>query len=200
MKITECFLEKNEFSRPGKTRPITLGIVLHNVGVPEQNAETVRNYFNSLRYQTARDNTPDRSASAHYVIDQSGDILYIIPQEEKAYHVGSSQIDPESGKIYTRLAREAFGDYAKYPDKTSPNSCTIGIEMCNRLNGVFTEATIIATAELCAMLCNKFGFDPLKKIFTHHEIVGWKNCPEYWTKHPTLFAAFKLDVKSKMEK
>lgn len=200
MKITEMFLEKNDFSRPGRIRPITLGIVLHNVGVPEQNAATVRGYFNGLKNQDSTDNIPDRSASAHYIIDQSGDILFVIPENEKAYHVGSGAVDPESGKIYTRYAREAFGDYAKFPDKTSPNSCTIGIELCHRLNGVFTEATIVSASELCAMLCNKYGFDPLKKLFTHNEIVGWKNCPEYCTKHPSLFQAFKLDVKSKMEK
>lgn len=200
MKITECFIEKNNFSRPGRIRPITLGIVLHNVGVPEQTAAQVRRYFDCLKEQDSTDNKPDISASAHYIVDQTGDILFVIPENEKAYHVGSSTVDPESGKIYTRLAREAFGDYAKYPEKSSPNSCTIGIEMCHRLNGVFTEATIVATAELCAMLCKKYGFDPLKKIFTHHEIVGWKSCPEYWTKHPSLFSSFKEDVKIKLEK
>lgn len=199
MKITESFLDLNEFSRPGKPRRETLGIVIHNIGVPNQTAHEVRNYFNSLKNQNSADNIPDRSASVHYIVDQSGDILYVVPETEKAYHVGSSQVDPASGKIYTDLARSSFGDYAKYPTLSSPNSCTIGIELCHGEKGHFTEATVIAAAELCSALCKKYKLDPIKNIFTHHEIVGWKSCPEYWTAYPSLFSAFKFDVKSKIE-
>jgi N-acetylmuramoyl-L-alanine amidase len=173
---------------------------MHYLGVPGQSAHQARAYFESLKTQDAADEAPDRSASAHYIVDHDGTVLYVVPRDEKAYHVGSSVADPASGKIYTDLARRSFGDYAKYPEKSSPNSCTVGIELCHGRGGEFSEATIIAAAELAAMLCKVYRLDPVSQIFTHHEIVGWKNCPEYWVKRPTLFESFKLDVRAKLTK
>jgi len=198
MTMIEAFLTPNQFSRPQHPRRATLGIVMHYLGVPGQSARQAREYFESLKAQNAKDNKPDRSASAHYIVDHDGTILAVVPKDEKAYHVGSSVADPASGRIYTDLAREAFGDYARFPDKTSPNSCSIGIEMAHGIGGVFSEATIIAAAELAAMLCKAYRLDPVSKIFTHNQIVGWKRSPEHWVRYPTLFDAFKLDVKAKL--
>lgn len=194
MEVIEAYIETNEFSRPGRLRRETLGIVMHYLGVSGQTAMQARNYFDSLKKQNGKDNIPDRSASAHDIIDLDGTIYAAVPKEEKAYHCGSSQIDPVSKKVYTDLARQRLGDYAWYPDKTSPNSCLVGIEMCHRENGFFNTATIVAAAERCAYYCKLYRLDPLTQIFTHNEIVGWKKCPEYWVKFPMLFEAFKKDV------
>ena len=187
MKIVEAYLTPNEFSRPGNRLREVRGIVMHYLGVPGQTAEQARNYFEGLKTQDSTDNRSDRSASAHYIIDHDGTILAVVPTSEKAYHCGST--------IYTPLAQKVFGDYAKYPERTSPNSCTIGIELCHGPNGVFSNETIEAAIALIASLCKTFKLDPLSQILTHYEVVGWKACPELWVRRPNLFTAFKQDVK-----
>ncbi len=194
MNIVKSLLPINGFSRTGKVRPATLGIIMHYIGVAGQSAKNVQGYFAGLATQDALDNKPDVSASAHYIIDQDGTILQCMPEEERAYHCGTSRKDPISGFIYTEKARVKFGKYAAFPDKASPNSCTIGIEMCHGKDGVFTAATIGAATALCADICKRYKLTE-QDILTHNEVVGWKECPLLWTKRPAFFIAFKEDVR-----
>jgi N-acetylmuramoyl-L-alanine amidase len=191
MKVVNAFLTVNQFSRPGHALRTVKGIVMHYLGVPGQTAWQCQQYFESLKTQDAADNVPDRSASAHFIIDHDGTILAVVPLTEKAYHCGST--------VYTDKAVEVFGDYARFPDKTSPNSCSIGIEMCHGAGGAFTDETIKAATELAASLCFEYRLSPQHNILTHNEVVGWKSCPEYWVKRPALFAAFKYDVLRRLE-
>jgi len=194
MNVISAFIDVNEFSRPGRTLREVKGVVLHNIGIPGQTALQCRNYFDSLKTQNATDNKPDRSASAHDIIDFNGDVYEVVPVTEKAYHVGSSVLDPASHKVYTDLARARLGDYAKYPERISPNSCLIGIELCHGEKGIFSENTLGSAMLRVAQYCKRFKLDPETQIFTHHDIVGWKKCPQYWVDHPALFEAFKKDV------
>jgi N-acetylmuramoyl-L-alanine amidase len=130
--------------------------------------------------------------SAHYIIDQNGLIVAAVPEYEVAYHTGSSQPDPESGKIYTDEARRRYGKYAT--ETNSPNNCTIGVELCPiDAAGNFSDATINSAIELCADILTRYGLDA-SDLTTHHEVVGWKDCPKLWTKKPALFSAFVYSV------
>lgn len=191
MKIVERYLTVNEFSRTGKPRRETLGVVAHYIGVDFQTAEQVRAYFEGLKNQDAEDNVPDRSASAHEIIDHDGTVLLVVPIGEKAYHCGSA--------TYTDKAKRALGDYAKFPERTSPNSCLIGIELCHGKDGAFSDETIKSAIQRFAKHCKDYKLDPLTQIYTHEEIVGWKKCPLYWSRHPELFSAFKKDVARALE-
>ncbi|NLJ87332.1 MAG: N-acetylmuramoyl-L-alanine amidase [Epulopiscium sp.] len=82
MNITEKFLEKNIYSRPGTKLKAVEKIVIHWVANPGTSAMSNRNYFNNLR---------GRYASAHYVIDINGSIIQCIPTTEVAYHAGNSE-------------------------------------------------------------------------------------------------------------
>jgi N-acetylmuramoyl-L-alanine amidase len=137
-------------------------------------------------------------SSAHYVIDLDGTIYHAIPDKEVAYHCGSSQKDPASGRIYTDWARTKLGRFAENPDINSPNNCTIGIELCTvDADGNFTQETVTAAVELVAKLLkdNRLSLDD---IGTHNLVVGWKDCPRLLTKHPEQFNAFRQAVKEKM--
>jgi N-acetylmuramoyl-L-alanine amidase len=185
MEVVTKFLTINQYSRPGNKLKDILGIVLHWTGEQCHDALTVWNYFEN--------DCPaiHHYSSAHYIIAKDGTIYYCIPTNEKAYHVGSSQYDPESGQIYTDKARKYFGKYAKYYETLSPNNCTIGIEMCAiDENGTFSEATLKAATQLVNELTDKFSLTK-ERVFTHNEIVGWKDCPRLWTNEPDLFEAFK---------
>jgi N-acetylmuramoyl-L-alanine amidase len=190
MNIIEKPLKINQYSRPGRPLGGVKAVILHWVGIPLQRALTTWNFF---EFTCPRDK---HYSSAHYIIDLNGDIYHAIPDTEVSYHCGSSQPDPQSGRIYTDWARRKFGPYAERPDINSPNNCTIGIEMCViDSRGNYTPETLDAARELAARLIkeNRLTLDDLG---THHLVVGWKDCPRLWTESPGTFEGFKEGVRS----
>jgi N-acetylmuramoyl-L-alanine amidase len=184
MNVIDKLLTKNDFSRPGRVMREQRAVILHWVGVGGQRAESVRQFFEAAGKEK-------RYSSAHYCIDLDGTIYRLVPDNEIAYHCGSSQPDPASGKIYTDWAWNVLGPYVADPKKSSPNSAALGIEMCVVDNeGNFDPRTLEAAAELTGDLCKKYGI-PKERIGTHHMVVGWKDCPRLWTRHPELFEEFK---------
>jgi N-acetylmuramoyl-L-alanine amidase len=135
-------------------------------------------------------------SSAHYIIDLNGDIFHAVPDNEVAYHCGSSKVDPASGRIYTDWARQKFGYFASDPSKASPNFCTIGIEMCIDANGGFTPDTIKAAVELVAKLLDENNLTA-DDIGLHKQVVGWKDCPLPFVKEPLLFDNFLSQMRRK---
>ena len=189
MIITQKLLTPNSYSRPQRRMKELLGIVIHWTANPYANAEQVRLYFE------AKQTGMGGYGSAHYIIGQDGTTIQCIPTNEVAWHCGSSQKDPASGQVYTDYARKKFGRYAVNWQTTSPNYCTIGIELCPTDNsGNFSEKTINAAIDLCAYLCKRHNLT-VDDITTHHDIVGWKDCPRLWTKRPELLGAFRASVK-----
>lgn len=186
MTIEEHLLTINEYSRPGTRRRQTLGLVMHWTANPHANALANVRYFENRKTGTAG------YGSAHYVIGQDGTIIRCIPEWEVAYHCGSSQVDPVSLKVYTDLARKLFSDYCY--KSTSPNLCTIGVELCpTDAAGHFADATLEAAVELAADIMVRYKLKS-EQLVTHHDVVGWKDCPRLWVKQPELFGMFKLQV------
>lgn len=192
MQIIHDFLTKNEYSRPGKRLQKVLAVVIHWTANPDATAKQNRNFFE------AKKTGMGGYASAHYIIDQNGLIVAAVPENEVAYHCGSSDKDPASGKVYTDEARARFGYYAS--ESNSPNNCTIGVELCPKdATGNFTNATINAAVDLCADICRRYEL-PVQAITTHHNIVGWKDCPKLWTEKPQLLIAFRFTVDDKIKR
>ena len=188
MTIEKQFLTPNEYSRPGIKLSELLGVVMHWTANPSANARQNRDFFES------RKTGMGGYGSAHYIIGQDGGIVQCVPESEVAYHCGSSKTDPASGKIYTDYARAKFGIYAGASKTKTPNFCTVGVELCpTDLEGNFSQATISAAVELCADICKRGGLTAAD-ITTHHNVVGWKDCPRLWTAKPELLEAFKASV------
>jgi N-acetylmuramoyl-L-alanine amidase len=193
MNIIEKPLTVNRHSRPGRLLGAVKGIILHWVGAGGQRAMSTWNFF---EFTCPRDK---HYSSAHYIIDLNGDIYHAVPDNEVAYHCGSSAKDPASGRIYTDWAREKFRPYAWMPDVNSPNNCTIGIEMCViDSNGNFTAETLGAARELAAKLLKENRLT-VEEAGTHAKVVGWKDCPRLWFNNPNKFEEFKSGVKSLLE-
>ena len=169
-----------------------LAIVIHWTANPGATAKETRDFFENKKTGMGG------YGSAHYIIEQNGIIVAAIPENEVAYHCGSSEKDPASGKVYTNEARRRFGRYAS--ESSSPNLCTIGVELCPKdATGNFTNATINVAVELCADICKRYELT-VQAITTHHNIVGWKDCPKLWTEKPQLLEAFRQSVADKIQR
>jgi N-acetylmuramoyl-L-alanine amidase len=188
MQIIEKLLSISDYTRPGKPLAEKRAIILHWVGVGGQRADSVWNFF---EHSCKKDR---HYSSANYCIDLDGTVYRFIPDDEVAYHCGTSQPVKPGGQVYTNWAREIFGPYAADWTKTSPNLVAIGIEMCVINNcGDFDPRTLEAAVELTAHLCKTYKI-PLDRIGTHQMVVGWKDCPRRWAQHPDEFVAFKKNV------
>ena len=186
--MTENLLTINDYSRPGRKMRIILGVVLHWTANPGVSAESNRDFFESRKTGTLG------AGSAHYIIGLNGETIRCIPEDEMAYHCGSSQADPVSKLIYTDLARELFGEFAKNPKALSPNQVTIGIELCPiDSRGNFNPSTIDSAVDLVSDIAKRYSLSR-ERIVTHNQVVGWKDCPRLWVNHPEYFEAFKDKV------
>jgi N-acetylmuramoyl-L-alanine amidase len=197
MNITENLLTPNPFSRPGRAVHPIQALVMHWTAAPMQRATETRNYWDGLKNQDAADSNAIY-ASAHYIIDMDGSILQTLEETEIAYQVGSRKPDPASGKVYTDWARACFGDAVCDPHTIGPNVCTLGIEM-EPVDGAgnFTVQTLTSAVELAADILLRHSLDTTG-LTTHHEIVGYKDCPRLWVNNPALFTVFKEDVAAKI--
>lgn len=177
--ITQDFLPINKFSRTGARLKAKKGIVMHYTASPGAPAKNISKYFASLSQQNPNDSITDRYAGAHYSVDRTS-IYCSIPDNELAYHCGS--------KTYTKEALAKLGSY--------PNNCTVSIEMCIEKDGSIHEETFIHAVDLVAYLIKERDFP--NSIWTHKEIVGWKDCPLPWIKKPDEFERFKQAVALKL--
>lgn len=189
--IEDKLLSMNEWSRGGEKLKGVKAIVLHWTGAPKQDAHTTWQFFENRKLGK------DGYGSAHYIVGQSGEIIRCIPDDEQSYHAGSTEKDPVSGKIYTDESRTRFGTK---PDGNGycPNSWSIGIEMATvDANGEFNSETLESTERLVATLLNKYNLG-IDAVTTHHNLVGWKDCPRLWVNNPEKFEEFKKNVAIKL--
>jgi N-acetylmuramoyl-L-alanine amidase len=183
MNLKEKHLTINPYSRPGRKRTECKAIILHYVGINNQRAITVWNYFEKTCPQNKH------YSSTQYIIDLSGDVIRTMPDNEVAFHCGARE--------YTEWAKQKLRQYVSDPTKNSPNNCTIGIEMCVDRNGNFTDETLKAAIELVAYLVLENNLTT-EEIGHHKMVVGWKDCPLPWVRNPDLFDDFKQKVRDTM--
>jgi flagellum-specific peptidoglycan hydrolase FlgJ len=145
------------------------GIVVHYVGNAGSTAEANRSWFEG--------GAGGAHSSAHYIVGLKGEILRLIPDSERAQHAGKSYAPK-------------YDEFAK-----TNNSRLLGIECCHpSADGKFSEATSKSLVGLCAELCLKYGFDPIKDIYRHYDVSG-KMCPLWHAGHQSDWDSLKADVK-----
>ncbi len=154
MKIVESILTKNPCYAAGKKITVK-GLMLHSVGCPQPDASVfVRSW----------DSPSHGGSCVHAFIDANdGTVYQTLPWDHRGWHCGSGS-------------------------RGSGNNTHIGVEMCEppciRYTGgadftcsdmktaaEMAERTYEAAAELFAMLCTRFGLDPLADgvIISHRE-------------------------------
>ena len=154
MKLVESIMTRNPCCTAG--RKITVkGLMLHSVGCPQPKASAFINSWNSPSHG---------SSCVHGFIDgNDGTVYQTLPWNHRGWHCGSG-------------------------NKGSGNNTHIGVEMCepacirytagsNFTCSNLTEARAVAertykaAVGLFAMLCNKYGLDPLADgvVISHRE-------------------------------
>lgn len=109
------------------------------------------------------------SAGAHYFVDEA-EVWQSVKDEDTAYHCGA--------KTYCHpLCR---------------NGNSIGIEMCNSVDGV-PRRTEERAAELTRTLMARYGI-PVENVLRHGDVTG-KNCPAPWMAYPEQWEHFKSRLK-----
>jgi N-acetylmuramoyl-L-alanine amidase CwlA len=177
VKIISKLLTPNPYSRPRDSVNKVKGIVVHWTASPQGRNKGVWNYFEN------RKNGKGGYGSAHFIVDLDGTIWNCIPTNEMAFHVGSS--------TYTSKAKSRLGSY--------PNNCTVGIEFCILDDrGRMNKSTWNEGAKLVAYLLEKFNLTT-NDIWTHQEVVGWKDCHRYFVENPNEYDKFKKDVSNFMQ-
>lgn len=168
-------LTPNPYSRPQKKLQKVRGVVIHWYANPRSTALNNRNFFEN------RKSGRSGYGSAHYLVDDNKTIQDI-PENEMAYHVGSN--------VYTPSALRNLGTY--------PNNCTIGIEMAHDdWTGRPSAATYARTVELAAKILRRHNLTTTA-LWTHHQVVGWKDCHRWYTNNPAEWVKFVADVAAAM--
>ena len=172
-QIKNALLSPNKYSRPQKPLRQIKAIVIHWVANPNSTAMENRNYFEN------RKNGNDDYGSCHEIIDLDNSIVVCVPENEITYNCGSP--------TYTQRCLNELGN--------SPNYCTYGIE-CTHIDnaGLMTAKTYQTLIERCIDLCIKWNLNPLTALWTHQEVVGWKDCHRWFVNNPNEWKIFKQKV------
>jgi N-acetylmuramoyl-L-alanine amidase len=187
MEVVEAALTPNKWSRPQIAIKPVRGIVMHYVENPGTSAMFNRNFFEGLRKQKEGQTKKPIYASAHFIVDLSGEVVLCIPPNEVAYHCGE---DKGRGYIYKAEALEKFGVW--------PNACTLGIELCHLdREGRFTEDTLASAVQLVACLCERHDLNPYYDVVRHYDVTH-KPCPLWWVKHGEEFTMFCQEAKRRL--
>ena len=162
-------------------------LVFHYTGNYKQGADDIGNarYFarepewDNGRWEEKNTDEKFVYASAHYIVDQDS-IQMSIPEDEVAWHVGSTN--------YTPYAKEKLGG--------KPNYYTIGIEMCVN-EGNDWEKTMALSIELGSdiMIRNNLSID---QVIRHYDVT-YKSCPLMFVNDEKAWADFKARLAKRVE-
>lgn len=161
-------------NRTGRKIKQVKGVVIHYVGCDQPNASV---FAKSWKTKTVYGATT-------YVVDwNNGDIYYVIPENEVAFHVGA--------KKYTDLTKLLIGN-------DNPNNYFIGIECCipsvenSKPSDIQWKSLVELSVDILKR--NKLTQD---NLYLHYDITG-KNCHKYFTENPTEWIRFKEDVRKSL--
>lgn len=150
MKLVQSILTKNPCYTAG--RKITVkGLMLHSVGCPQPKASVFINSWNSPSYD---------NACVHGFIDgNDGTVYQTLPWNHRGWHCGASGNNTHIG---VEMCEPACIRYTSGSNFTCSDLATAK---------AVAKRTYEAAVELFAMLCKKFGLNPLADgvIVSHRE-------------------------------
>lgn len=144
--MTPAFLTEDGESRTGEKLDAVRDLAIHYVANPGTSAAANRNYFEG----------PDSNSSSHFIVGLEGEVLALIPTDEKSCATNER------------------------------NSDTISIEVCHPdESGLFSEVTYESLIRLLAYLCTEFDLTE-ENLIRHYDVTGkmcpryYVEHPEAW--------------------
>lgn len=144
--MTPAFLTVDGGSRTGEKLEAVRDIAVHYVANPGTSATANRNYFEG----------PDSDTSSHFIVGLDGEVLALIPTDEKSCATNERNID------------------------------TISIEVCHPDGtGEFSEVTRASLVRLLTYLCTEFDLSE-ENLIRHYDVTGklcpryYVEHPEAW--------------------
>lgn len=148
MKLVQSILTKNPCYTAG--RKITVkGLMLHSVGCPQPKASVFINSWNSASY--------DRACVHGFIDGNDGTVYQTLPWNHRGWHCGG---DGNNTHIGVEMCEPACIKYTSGTSFTCSDTATAK---------AVAKRTYEAAVELFAMLCKKYGLNPLKDICSHKE-------------------------------
>ena len=148
MKLVQSILMKNPCYTAG--RKITVkGLMLHSVGCPQPKASVFINSWNSASY--------DRACVHGFIDGNDGTVYQTLPWNRRGWHCGG---DGNNTHIGVEMCEPACIKYISGASFTCSDTATAK---------TVAKRTYEAAVELFAMLCEKYGLNPLKDICSHKE-------------------------------
>lgn len=144
--ITEAYLTLDGESRTGERLDDVLNIAVHYVANPGSSAMANRNYFEG----------PDSDTSSHFIVGLEGEVLLLIPLDERSCATNERNVDTISVEVC-------------HPDET----------------GEFSPETYDSLVRLLAYLCDRFGLVE-EELIRHYDVTGkmcpryYVEHPEAW--------------------
>jgi N-acetylmuramoyl-L-alanine amidase CwlA len=185
VKVVESILTKNPCYKVGKTITVK-GLMLHSVGCPQPSAMVFIKNWNSESHT---------SSCVHGFIDANdGTVYQTLPWTHRGWHGGGSSNNTHIG---VEMCEPGCIKY------TSGSNFTCSDEASAK---AAVKRTYDAAVELFAMLCEKYGLNPMTDICSHKEgcvkgIASNHGDPEHlWTQLKTGYTmdTFRKAVKDKM--
>ncbi len=148
MKLVQSILTKNPCYTAG--RKITVkGLMLHSVGCPQPKASVFINSWNSASY--------DRACVHGFIDGNNGTVYQTLPWNHRGWHCGG---DGNNTHIGVEMCEPACIKYTSGATFTCSDTATAK---------AVAKRTYEAAVELFAMLCEKYGLNPLTAICSHKE-------------------------------
>lgn len=143
--VTEMYLTKNEYSRPGTKLRRVKGIVVHYTANPGSTAKNNRDYFEGLK------DTKETYASSHYIIGLEGEVIQCIPLNEIAYASNKRNKDT----ISIECCHE--DETGKLSEQTYRSLVRLVAWLCGKYN--LKQNNIIRHYDVTGKICPKYFVD-----------------------------------------
>jgi len=185
MNIIESILIKNPCYKAGRTITVK-GLMLHSVGCSQPSASAFVKNWNSESY--------DRACVHAFIDANDGTVYQTLPWNHRGWHGGGSSNNTHIG---VEMCEPGCIKYTSGSNFTCSDTASAKAAV---------KRTYDAAVELFAMLCEKYGLNPITDICSHKEgcakgIASNHGDPEHlWSQMNTGYTmdTFRKAVKNKM--
>lgn len=186
MQLTEHILTRNDCYKAGRTI-VPKGIMVHSTGTPQPDVNVWLRLWDQ----------PGVDKCAHAFVHADG-VTETLPWNWRGWHAGT----PPNGGTSANNTHISF-EILEPAGHTYQGGTMVGYDA--EKNADYFRRVYANAVELCAMLCRKYGLDPLRDIVDHRE--GYQedmasnhaDVSHWFPKHGKSMDTLRADVKALLE-